>query len=376
MLKENMNTRSDIFESSNRRSFLGTSASLAAAAILTPILSYGQDNGRSNSEISLENKRILGIGSHSLSVSTMGLGCMGMVYNRGIAPDRKIMINLIRKAFDEGVSFFDTAEVYGPFIGEELVGEALAPIRKDVVVATKFGYKINPAEKQNGALDSRPAHIKKVVDESLKRLKTDVIDLLYQHRPDPNVPIEDVAGTMKELVQSGKIRAYGLSEADAATIRAAHRVHPVTAVQSEYSLMWRQPEESVIPTCEELGVGFVPYSPIGRGYLTGALNEQTKFFKANDNRIGYPRFTSEAMRRNWWMVEALADFGQQRGISPTQVSLAWLLAKKKWIVPIPGTTKLGHLKENLLAADIVLSPQDLIAIEQATSRMEIFGKRM
>lgn len=374
MEKKNTNISSDFMGSTDRRSFLATGVSLAAATILSPVLAYSKNFQEPTN--GMENRRILGSGKQSLSVSAIGLGCMGMVYNRGVAPDRKVMIDLIRRAFDDGVNFFDTAEVYGPFIGEKLVGEALAPIRNDVVIATKFGYQITPGEKQSGALNSRPEHIKKVVDESLKRLRTDVIDLLYQHRPDPNVPIEEVAGTMKELVQSGKIKAYGLSEADAATIRAAHGIHPVTAIQSEYSLMWREPEESVIPTCEELGIGFVPYSPIGRGYLTGALDEQTKFFKENDNRAGYPRFTPEAMRRNWWLVEALADFGQQRGISPAQVSLAWLLAKKKWIVPIPGTTKRGHFKENLLAADIMLSPQDLTDIERLTSKMEIFGKRM
>src|ERR1700761_7497178 len=313
------------------------------------------------------------LGNSNLEVSAIGLGCMGMSYHRGPAPDRKAMIALIRKAVELGVTFFDTAEVYGPFINEELVGEALFPFRKDVVIATKFGSKIENGK--STGLNSRPEHILQVAEESLKRLKSESIDLFYQHRFDPNVPIEDVAGTVKDLIQQGKVKHFGLCEVSAQTIRRAHVVQAVTAVQSEYSLMWRQPEEEVLPTLEELDIGFVPYSPLGRGYLAGALNEQTKFDSRNDNRATLPRFTAEAMKANRVLVDLLHEFGQRKGVTVSQVALAWLLAQKPWIVPIPGTTKLERLEENLRSIEVELTAEDLRAMERAAAQIKVEGAR-
>src|SRR5579864_3923117 len=302
------------------------------------------------------------LGRSGLEVSALGLGCMGMSYGYGPAADTKEMISLIRKAVERGVTFFDTAEVYGPFANEELVGEALAPFRNRVVIATKFGFKIENG-KQTG-LDSRPEHIKQVAEASLKRLKTDVIDLFYQHRVDPNVPIEDVAGTVKKLIQEGKVKHFGLSEAGVQTIRRAHKVQPVTALQSEYSLWWREPEAELLPVLEELGIGFVPFSPLGRGFLTGKISEDTKFDK-NDFRNIVPRFTPENRKANQSLVDLLGRFAQQNKATPAQIALAWLLAQKPWIVPIPGTTKLARLEENIEATNVELTPDDLQEIEHA-----------
>jgi aryl-alcohol dehydrogenase-like predicted oxidoreductase len=364
---------------SNRRSFLKAGATLGAALIVTPALSTTREaeiatTGHNVSTPSkITKQRTLGSGKYSMEVSALGLGCMGMSYHRGRVSDRKVAIALIRKAVELGVTLFDTAEVYGPFVNEELVGEALAPLRKDILISTKFGFNIQDG--RMAGLNSRPEHIRQVAEQSLKRLKTDYIDLLYQHRVDPNVPIEDVAGTVKDLIKEGKVRRFGLSEAGAETIRRAHAVQPLTVVQSEYSLMWRNPEERVLPALKELGIGFVPYSPLCRGYLTGMLNEQTKFYAANDNRAGLPRFTSEAMKLNRPVVDALHDFGHPRGLTSAQVALAWLLAQKPWIVPIPGTTKLAHLQENLLSLDFQFAPEELRGLGNAISKIKIHGDR-
>jgi aryl-alcohol dehydrogenase-like predicted oxidoreductase len=317
-------------------------------------------------------KRKLG---SNLEVSAIGLGCMGMSFNLGPAMDKKDGISLIRAAVERGVTFFDTAEVYGPFTNEELVGEALAPFRGKVVIATKFGWEANPADggKWN-SLNSRPEHIQKVAEASLKRLKVDAIDLFYQHRVDLNVPIEEVAGAVKQLIQQGKVKHFGLSEAGAQTIRRAHAVQPVTALQSEYSLWWRQPEEVVLPTLEELGIGFVPFAPLGKGFLTGKINEDTKFDNT-DFRNTIPRFNPENRKANQALVDLLSKFAEKRKVTPAQLALAWLLAKKPWIVPIPGTTKLHRLEENLGAANVDLTPEDLRAIESASSNIRIEGAR-
>ncbi len=313
------------------------------------------------------------LGKSGLEVSALGLGCMGMSYHRGLAPDKKAMIALIRKAVELGVTLFDTAEVYGPFINEELVGEALSPFRKEVVIATKFGFNFENGKSRG--LNSQPDRIRQVAEESLKRLKSESIDLFYQHRSDPNVPIEDVAGTVKNLIRQGKVKHFGLCEVSAHTIRRAHAVQPLTAVQSEYSLMWRQPEEEVLPTLEELGIGFIPYSPLGRGYLSGALNERTKFDSSNDNRATLPRFTAEAMKANRSLVDLLTEFGRRKRATPTQVALAWLLAQKPWIVPIPGTTKLERLEENLRSADLEFTPEELRDLDRAVSKIKLKGDR-
>jgi len=302
----------------------------------------------------------------------MGLGCMGLSFGLGPAVDRQTGITLIRAAVERGVTFFDTAEMYGPYANEELVGEALAPFRDDVVIATKFGFKIENG-KQAG-LDSRPEHIKEVAEASLKRLRTDVIDLFYQHRVDPEVPIEDVAGAVKQLIQQGKVKHFGLSEAGVQTIRRAHAVQPVTALQSEYSLWWREPEAEILPTLEELGIGFVPFSPLGKGFLTGHISEATKF-EANDFRNIVPRFTSENRKANQAMVDVIGRFAQQKKATPAQIALAWLLAQKPWIVPIPGTTKLHRLEENLGALDVELSPDDLRELETAAAKIPVQGER-
>ena len=312
------------------------------------------------------------LGKSKLEVSAIGLGCMGMSFSYGPPKDKQAMISLIRTAVERGVTFFDTAEVYGPFTNEELVGEALAPFRDQVVIATKFGFNIENG--RQAGLDSRPEHIKDVANASLKRLKSDRIDLFYQHRVDPNVPIEDVAGAVKELIQAGKVKHFGLSEAGAKTIRRAHIVQPVTALQSEYSLWWREPEAEIIPTLEELGIGFVPFSPLGKGFLTGAIDENTKFDK-NDFRNIVPRFTEENRKANQALVDVLGKFAAQKKTTPAQIALAWLLVQKSWIVPIPGTTKLARLEENLGAADIELTPDDQREIESAASRITVQGAR-
>jgi len=314
------------------------------------------------------------LGKSNLEVSAIGLGCMGMSFGYGPAGEKNEMISVIRAAVERGVTFFDTAEVYGPFTNEELVGEALAPFRRKVAIATKFGFKLDPNTGKQAGLDSRPEHIKEVAEASLKRLKTDVIDLFYQHRVDPNVPIEDVAGAVKNLIQQGKVKHFGLSEAGVQTIRRAHTVQPVTALQSEYSLWWREPEAEVIPTLEELEIGFVPFSPLGKGFLTGKISEDTKFDKSDFRNI-VPRFTPENRKANQALVDLLGRFAQQKKATPAQIALAWLLAQKPWIVPIPGTTKLHWLEENIGAANVELSPKDLRELETAASKVAVHGAR-
>lgn len=318
------------------------------------------------------HKRILG--NSNLEVSAIGLGCMGLSFGLGPAVDRASGIALIRAAVERGVTFFDTAEIYGPYTNEELLGEALAPLRDSVVIATKFGFGVDPLSSQQVGLDSRPEHIRVVVEGSLKRLRTDVIDLLYQHRVDPNVPIEDVAGAVKELILAGKVKHFGLSEAGVQTIRRAHAVQPVTALQSEYSLWWREPEAEILPTLEELGIGFVPFSPLGKGFLTGAIDEHTEF-ASGDFRNMVPRFAVEARKANQALVEVLGAIASRKGASKAQIALAWLLAQKPWIVPIPGTSKVARLEENLAAADLKLTAADLLEIDAAAARITVQGAR-
>jgi aryl-alcohol dehydrogenase-like predicted oxidoreductase len=313
------------------------------------------------------------LGKSGLEVSALGLGCMGMSYAYGVTPDKQEMISLLRAAVDRGVTFFDTAEVYGPFTNEELVGEALAPVRDRVVIATKFGFKINAEGKQVG-VDSRPEHIREVAEASLRRLRTDRIDLFYQHRVDPDVPIEDVAGAVRQLIDEGKVKHFGLSEAGVQTIRRAHAVQRVTALQSEYSLWWRRPEAETLPALEELGIGFVPFSPLGRGFLTGKIDENTTF-ESGDFRNIVPRFTPEARKANQVVVDLLRRIGEQKNATPAQIALAWLLAQKPWIVPIPGTTKLNRLEENLGAATIELTADDLSEIDRAAREIIVEGDR-
>lgn len=315
-------------------------------------------------------KRILGSG---FEVSALGFGCMGMNYHRGVVPDKKLMISLLHKAVDCGVTLFDTAEIYGPYSNEELVGEGLSGYRGKIAICTKFGFDI-----QNGkgvGLNSRPEQIRRSAEQSLRRLKIDAIDLLYQHRIDPNVPIEEVAGTVKDLIKEGKVKYFGLCEVNADTIRRAHAVQAITAIQSEYSLMWQEPEIEIFPVLEELGIGFVPYSPVGRAYLTGAINEKTEFFAPNDNRVGLPRFTPENIKKNQVLVKTLVDFSYHNGLTPPQVALGWLLAQKPWIVPIPGTTQELHLIENLASADIEIEHQKWNELRQAVSKITIQGDR-
>ncbi|MFN8419484.1 MAG: aldo/keto reductase [Anaerolineae bacterium] len=315
------------------------------------------------------------LGNSDLEVSALGLGCMGMSASYGPPKDKQEMIALLRTAVDRGITFFDTAEAYGPFTNEELVGEALAPIRDQVVIATKFGFKLDPEGQQEQiGVDSRPAHIRAVAEASLRRLKTDVIDLLYQHRVDPSVPIEDVAGTVKDLIQAGKVRYFGMSEAGVQTIRRAHAVQPVTALQNEYSLWTRTPEQDVLPTLEELGIGFVPFSPLGRGFLTGKIDENTSFDRS-DFRNSLPRFTQEARKANQALIDLLGSIAAQKQATPAQIALAWLLAQKPWIVPIPGTTKLHRLEENIGAVSIELTADDLREIDSAASQITIQGAR-
>jgi aryl-alcohol dehydrogenase-like predicted oxidoreductase len=314
------------------------------------------------------------LGKSNLEVSALGLGCMGLSFGYGPAVDKKEGIVLIRAAVERGITFFDTAEVYGPYTNEELVGEALAPFREQVAIATKFGFKIDPNTGKQAGLDSRPQHIKEVAEAALKRLKTDTIDLFYQHRVDPEVPIEDVAGAVKDLIQQGKVKHFGLSEAAVQTIRRAHAVQPVTALQSEYSLWFREPEAEVIPTLEELGIGFVPFSPLGKGFLTGKINENTKF-DSSDFRNVVPRFTAEARKANQAVVDLLGKLAEKKKTTPAQIALAWLLAQKPWIVPIPGTTKLARLEENTGAVSVKLTPDDLREIESAVSKITVQGAR-
>jgi aryl-alcohol dehydrogenase-like predicted oxidoreductase len=316
------------------------------------------------------------LGTSGLEVSAIGLGCMSMTGGYSDKPDRQEMISLIRAAVDRGVTFFDTAEIYGPYVNEELVGEALAPYEGQVVIATKFGWDIDPVERQpRGRVTSRPEVVKHVVDGSLQRLGLDAIDLYYQHRVDPEVPIEDVAGAVKELIEAGKVRHFGMSEAAAATIRRAHAVQPVTAVQSEYSQWWRRPEEEVLAACEELGIGFVPYSPLGKGFLTGTITAATGFDVSNDIRSTIPRFEPDALQKNQAVVDLLAAVASRKAATPAQIALAWLLAQKPWIVPIPGTRKLHRLEENLGAADVELSQEELREIEDAAAKIQVQGGR-
>jgi aryl-alcohol dehydrogenase-like predicted oxidoreductase len=314
------------------------------------------------------------LGKSGLEVSAIGLGCMGMSFGYGPPKDKQEMISLLRAAVERGVTFFDTAEVYGPFTNEELVGEGLAPFRERVVIATKFGFKLDPKSGRSIGVDSRPEHIKEVAEASLKRLRTDVIDLFYQHRVDPDVPIEDVAGAVKELIHEGKVKHFGLSEPGVQTIRRAHAVQPVTAIQNEYSLWWRKSEDEVLPVLEELGIGFVPYSPLGRGFLTGKMNEKTTF-DSTDFRNTLPRFTREARKANQALVDLLGEIAKRKNATPAQIALAWLLAQKPWIVPIPGTTKLERLKENIEAVSTELTPEDLREIDSAASEIEVQGAR-
>jgi len=319
------------------------------------------------------------LGNSNLEVSAIGLGCMGMSFGYGSPKDKQEMTALLGAAVDRGITFFDTAEVYGPYLNEELVGEALAPFRDQVVIATKFGFDISPNSDPRGmkgspGLDSRPEHIKQAVEGSLKRLKVEAIDLLYQHRVDPNVPIEDVAGAVKELIQAGKVKHFGLSEAGVQTIRRAHAARPVTALQSEYSLWWRKPEAEVIPTLEELGIGLVPYSPLGKGFLTGKIDENTTF-DSSDFRSTLPRFTPEALKANQALIDLLGSIAEQKQATPAQIAIAWLLAQKPWIVPIPGTTKLHRLDENIGAVSVELTPADLRDIDDAASKITVQGAR-
>jgi aryl-alcohol dehydrogenase-like predicted oxidoreductase len=358
-------------ERTKRRNFIKAGA-LAGSAFLLPSELSANNPASSDNHSQPYSKRKLGTGSHAIEVSAIGLGCMGMSYHRSFIPDRKAMIGLIRKAPELGINFFDTAEAYGPLTNEELVGEAVAPFRKEILIATKFGFKNGrPAE----GLDSRPERIRTVVEHSLRSLKTDYIDLLYQHRVDPKVPMEEVAGTVKDLIKEGKVKHFGLSEANAASIRKAHAVQPVTVLQSEYSLMTRQPEKDVISVCEELGIGFVPYSPLSRGMLSGYLNERTKYNPENDNRGSLPRYQQEHVIANWPVIETLKNFGDQRGFTAAQVALAWLLAQKPFIVPIPGTTKLAHLKENMDAAAFQFEAQELNQLTTELSKIKISGDR-
>ena len=319
----------------------------------------------------MQNRKL---GQSNLEVSAIGLGCMGMSFGYGPPKDKREMISVIRAAVERGVTFFDTAEVYGPFTNEELVGEALAPFRQGVVIATKFGFRLDPETGKQAGLNSRPEHIKEVAEASLKRLKTDHIDLFYQHRVDPGVPIEDVAGAVKDLIQQGKVKHFGLSEAGTQVIRRAHAVHPVTALQSEYSLWWREPEAEIMPALGELGIGFVPFSPLGKGYLTGKIDENTTF-DSTDFRNTVPRFAPEARKANQALVALLKDIAQAKNATPAQIALAWLLAQQPWIVPIPGTTKLNRLEENVAAASVDLSGADLRDIQRAASQITVQGAR-
>jgi aryl-alcohol dehydrogenase-like predicted oxidoreductase len=366
----------------NRRNFLKSGSILGASVLASSTMSMIPVNANASSQKNEEQEnvknkeRTLGTGKNSLKINHgMGLGCMGMSFNRSFIPDRNNSIGVIRKAYDMGVNFFDTAEAYGPFTNEVLVGEAIKPFRKNIILCSKFGFEIRDGNFIPGAFNSKPQHIRDVVEASLKRLQTDHIDLLYQHRVDPAVPIEDVAGTVKDLIKEGKVLRFGLSEAGVENIRKAHAVQPLTALQTELSLMTRDPLGEIFAVCEELGIGFVPYSPLSRALLTGFINERTKYNPNNDNRPGLPRYQEAAIKANWGIIEFLTDFGNQRGLTPAQVSLAWLLSLKPWVVPIPGTTKLAHLQENLWSADVELSIDELKQINEFISNFKITGDR-
>ena len=355
----------------SRRGFFKAGSAFGAAVCAQAVLENASAAPQQPSRSLISQRRSLGAGSAVMEVSGLGFGCMGLNYHRGVHPGREAMIKLVRQAAERGVTHFDTGEAYGPLTNEELVGEALAPLRKEVLICTKFGHETGAP---NG-INSRPERIRQVAEGSLKRLRTDVIDLFYQHRLDPNVPIEDVAGTVRDLIKEGKVKRLGLCEVGPDTIRRAHAVQPLTAIQSEYHLMWREPEEKVLPVCEELRIGFVPYSPVNRGFLGGALNEYTRFDSGNDNRNTLPRFTPAAMRANLAIVEALNRFGRPRGATSAQVALAWLLARKPWIVPIPGTTKLAHLEENLRTPDFTFTADEIRELEDSVSKISIVGDR-
>jgi len=361
----------------NRRDFLKCGAMLSAAVVSS---GFASSDAKASPKTAQPNRsgtkaRTLGSGKNTIEVSYgLGLGCMGMSWNRSFVPDRDQMIALIRKAYDMGVNLFDTAEAYGPFVNEELVGEAIVPFRKNITLCSKFGFDIQDG-KMTGGFNSQPKHIKEVVNQSLGRLKTDHIDLLYQHRVDPNVPMEDVAGAVKDLIAEGKVRFFGLSEAGTESIRKAHAVQPVTALQTEFSLMSRDPLQDVFPVCEELGIGFVPYSPLCRAYLTGYINERTTYVAGNDNRPTLPRYKPDAVIANWKIIDVLVKFGNQRGLTAAQVALAWLSAQKPWVVPIPGTTKLAHLQENLWSSDFDFTPDELASFTAEITAIPITGNR-
>ncbi|XAH22085.1 aldo/keto reductase [Xylophilus sp. GW821-FHT01B05] len=370
--------------SSSRRDLMKAGATVGAAVCATPLTlgAAAAQHARSTSSRSnamdlptITKRRALGSGDVRMEVSALGFGVMGMNYNRGVHPDRKAMIGLLHQAAERGVTLFDTAQIYGPLVNEELAGEGLYPFRGKVNVTTKFGHRIVNGKYFEGELDSTPQNIRRVVEESLQRLRVETIELLYQHRLDPAVPIEDVAGTVKDLIQEGKVRRFGLCEVNAQTIRRAHAVQPVTAVQSEYHLMWRGQEREVFPVLQELGIGFVPYSPLNRGFLGGGITEYTRFDSGNDNRNTLPRFTPEAIRANLAVVEVLNTFGRTRGLTSAQVALAWMMAKAPWIVPIPGATKLAHLDENLRTAEVTLTPAEVQELETAVSKIQIVGDR-
>jgi aryl-alcohol dehydrogenase-like predicted oxidoreductase len=369
-------------EQNNRRDFLKKGAVFGTTLFGTSTFGIAGCTSSSNNVNAKNAKpldpkqsktRTLGTGEHGIAVSALGLGCMGMSYHRSFIPDKKAMIDLLRKSPELGLNFYDTAEAYGPLTNEELLGEAVAPFRQDIIIATKFGFKNG---KPAAGLDSSPARIRTVVEHALKSLKTDYIDLLYQHRVDPNVPIEDVAGTVKDLIAEGKVKHFGMSEASVDNIRKAHAVQPLTALQSEYSLFTRQPEQDVIKLCEELGIGFVPYSPLSRGMITGYLNERSKYDSNNDNRPTLPRYQPENVIANWKLIDILKEFGDDRGLTVAQVALAWLLAQKPFIVPIPGTTKWAHLQENLSAADYVFSSGELNNLTAKIDQIPIVGDRL
>lgn len=384
--RNNQPTRQDHSPSISRRGIIQAGAALLVTPVVLgslPGIGMAAASGPSPAPASkdttnlplITKKRTLGRGQSSMEVSALGFGVMGANYNRGIHPPEKDMIYLIGQAVEHGVTLFDTAQIYGPLINEELAGKALAPYKGKVAVTTKFGHKIVNGVYETGKLDSTPANIRKVAEESLKRLRVDVIEMFYQHRFDPAVPIEDVAGTVKDLIREGKVKRFGLCEVGPETIRRAHAVQPVTALQSEYHLMWREPEKDVFPVLEELGIGFVPYSPLNRGFLGGDMTEYTRFDSGNDNRDTLPRFTPEALRINLMYVEMLNRFGRPRGVTGAQIALAWMLAKKDWIVPIPGTTKLSHLEENLRAADFTCTPQEWAELENTLAQVKIIGDR-
>lgn len=379
-------TKNAVMET-GRREVLKAAAALVAAPILVGGIAgvgMAEESGSTTSRASgkksaldlplLTKKRTLGSGKFSMEVSALGFGVMGANYNRGVSPDRKTVIEVIRQAAEHGVTLFDTAQVYGPLTNEELAGEALAPYKGKVAITTKFGHRIVNGVYQTGKLDSRPENIRRVAEESLKRLRVDVIELFYQHRFDPAVPIEDVAGTVKDLIREGKVKRFGLCEVGPETIRRAHAEQPVTAVQSEYHLMWREPEKNIFPVLEELGIGFVPYSPLNRGFLGGDMTAYTRFDSGNDNRNTLPRFKPESLGKNLMFVEILNRFGRPRGITGAQAALGWLL-QKDWIVPIPGTTKLSHLEENIRATNLAVSPEEWKELEEALSKVEIVGDR-